>query len=238
MNWSDWIGFAGSILGGIIGGLFTYLGVKMTLNYEDKKRKQDENANAYEERPRLEIVSFSELKKHDNTFIDNDMAILHFECKLDSNGKASFIYSDKINNKCNFISCEYILKNIGKTEIDNITFVSNLPKDTSIMDMNNINFYSDKHLINYDVLLKNRFIKPNEEIKIIISFIDDQIILSNLGSAVVGIYLQDINGRYWYQPLYAPKNEIGNSTRTNLKSLQNAIDVKTAIDYFEGKECW
>ena len=27
----DWLGFAGSIVGGIIGGLFTFLGVKVTI---------------------------------------------------------------------------------------------------------------------------------------------------------------------------------------------------------------
>ncbi len=238
MNWSDWIGFAGSIFGGIIGGLFTYLGVKMTLNHEDRKRKQDEIKKAYDERPRFEIDSFSEIDKCNNKLCDTNLVLLHFETKLYNNGKALFIYDDKLNNKDNFISFEYVLKNAGKTEIDNITFVSNLQKDTSLMDMNNIKFYDDNQMINYDVVLKKRFIKQDENIKILISFIDEQVILSNLGSSTIGIYIEDINGRYWYQSLNCPKNEVGNSIPTNLKSLKNAIDVNLSIKCFEGKDCW
>lgn len=237
MNWSDWIGFAGSILGGIIGGLFTYLGVRMTLNYEDKKRKQDINNKAYEDRPRLEIVSFTELGESSNT-LDDNIAVLRFDCRINDKGETVFIYNDKVHNKDDYISYKYVLKNTGNTEIDNITFVSNFPKDTSIININNLYIYLNNQIINYDVLLKKRFIKPNESVIVGISYIRDQIILSNLGSATIGIYVQDINGRYWYQPLFAPKNEIGNSTRTNLKELKNAIDIDIAIDCFEGKEYW
>ncbi len=35
----DWLAFAGNILGGLIGGLFTYIGVRLTLNYEKEKER-------------------------------------------------------------------------------------------------------------------------------------------------------------------------------------------------------
>ena len=38
----DWLGFLGSIISGIIGGLFTFLGVKVTVKNDDKKRKKEE----------------------------------------------------------------------------------------------------------------------------------------------------------------------------------------------------
>ena len=34
----DWLAFAGSILGGLIGGLFTFIGVSLTIKHEDKKK--------------------------------------------------------------------------------------------------------------------------------------------------------------------------------------------------------
>lgn len=37
----DWLAFAGSILGGLIGGLFTYFGVRLTLKYEREKEKKE-----------------------------------------------------------------------------------------------------------------------------------------------------------------------------------------------------
>ena len=37
----DWLAFAGSILGGLIGGLFTYFGVRLTLKHEKEKEKKE-----------------------------------------------------------------------------------------------------------------------------------------------------------------------------------------------------
>lgn len=41
----DWLGFAGSVIGGIIGGLFTFLGVKLTIKHDDEKKKMEEQKN-------------------------------------------------------------------------------------------------------------------------------------------------------------------------------------------------
>lgn len=39
----DWLAFAGSILGGLIGGLFIYLGVRLTLKHEWEKKERNIN---------------------------------------------------------------------------------------------------------------------------------------------------------------------------------------------------
>lgn len=54
----DWLAFAGSILGGLIGGLFTYFGVRLTLKHEMEKEKKEQILKADAEKPRLEIVKF------------------------------------------------------------------------------------------------------------------------------------------------------------------------------------
>ncbi len=62
----EWIAFFGNIFGGLIGGFFTFFGVKMTLDYQRKKNKlEEEKKKAKEEedalaaRPILEIESLS-----------------------------------------------------------------------------------------------------------------------------------------------------------------------------------
>ena len=50
--------------------------------------------------------------------------------------------------------------------------------------------------------------------------------------------MQDINGRYWRQLLFCPKNHIDISKSTTCKELIDNCDVDYAIKCFEGKEYW
>lgn len=67
----DWLAFAGSILGGLIGGLFTYFGVRLTLKHEMEKEKKKQILKADAEKPRLEIVKFLNFEetKHNRTIL-------------------------------------------------------------------------------------------------------------------------------------------------------------------------
>lgn len=38
----EWLSFFGSIIGGLIGGLFTYFGVVLTIKQQEKNRKLEE----------------------------------------------------------------------------------------------------------------------------------------------------------------------------------------------------
>ena len=223
----DWLGFAGSIIGsivgGLIGGLFTFLGVKMTLKHDEVKKKEEERKRAYDERPRLEIVAFKGLSNFESKSFDLDAIFLN--CASDSN-RQNFDSYDKIAlDSSKLISVEYEFKNIGKTEIDNVCFVSNLKKNACLLPYNNAKTYVEEGIINYDILSSKRFIKPGETFKARISYIENQIVLSNLGNATIGIYFQDINGRYWHQPLFCPKNETDNSTLTDRETLKQRCDL-------------
>ena len=47
-----------SVLGGLVGGLFTFLGVVMTIRYEERKRSSEKEEYISLNCPRLEIVDF------------------------------------------------------------------------------------------------------------------------------------------------------------------------------------
>lgn len=40
----EWISFARIIIGGLIGGLFTYIGIKLTLSYNMEKESRERKA--------------------------------------------------------------------------------------------------------------------------------------------------------------------------------------------------
>ena len=61
-----------SILGGLVSGLFTFLGVLITIRYyskkdaiEEERRIKAENQAIEKEKPRFEIVGYNEISKYD-----------------------------------------------------------------------------------------------------------------------------------------------------------------------------
>ena len=51
----DWLAFAGSVLGGLISGLFTFIGVRLSISHDEYKRQRERIEKANDEKPRLEI---------------------------------------------------------------------------------------------------------------------------------------------------------------------------------------
>ena len=54
----DWLGFLESILGGLIGGLFSFFGVHLTIKHSEKKEKEDALKITLDTKPRLEISKY------------------------------------------------------------------------------------------------------------------------------------------------------------------------------------
>lgn len=235
----EWIAFAGSIIGGLIGGLFTYMGVKLTLRHEDQKKREEEMKKAQDERPRLELVSFKETKDSKSKK-DADLNALFLsikDVKIDKDNRIRFFYDETCLDLSNLICIEYVLKNTGKTEIDYITLCSNYPKTTSLIDLHNKDEYIKENFLNYAVDSNKRFIKPNDTVSIRIYYRKDEKIIGML-SATIALFIRDINGRYWEQALFAPTKEIENSRLVSFKEYKDNCDTEIAIKCFRGEMYW
>ena len=233
----DWLAFAGSIIGGIIGGLFTFLGVKLTIKHDDYKKKKEEQKKILEAKPRLEVVDFKEVGKHKNSKSDMDVICLTIKGVNKNDRRLEFIYDEKALDRNNLVSCEFILRNTGITEIDSVCLISNLPMNMSVIELRNAKFLVNKRCLNYKACSDKRFIKSGEQIKLRVYFIEDQVI-TGLQSAPLGMYIQDINGRYWHQPLFVPTKETDNSSLSSRKEMKSFADVESALKCFEGKDYW
>lgn len=234
----DWLAFVGSILGGLIGGLFAFIGVKFTLKHEDKKKAEEELKKAINSRPRLELVSFKTFEESDvDSGADLNALILHIDNVENDSYGTSFSYDNKALSLKNLVCIEYTFRNTGLTEIGDVVVVSCLPKDTAILELNEREFYINKKCLNYTAWSKKRFIKNNELIKIKIYYIKEKVITGLIGCPCA-IYMRDINGRYWHQPLFAPTSETDNSTIRSFKDFKDATDIDTAIKCFRGELPW
>ena len=234
----DWLAFVGSILGGLIGGLFTFIGVKLTLKHEDKKKAEEELKKVIDSRPRLELISFKTFEESDvNSDADLNALILHIENVENDPTRISFSYDNKALDLKNLVCVEYSFRNTGLTEIDDVVVVSCLPKDTAVLELNEREFYISKKCLNYTAWSNKRFIKNNELITIKIYYIKEKVITGLIGCPCA-IYMRDINGRYWHQPLFAPSDETDNSILCSFKDFKDATDIDTAIKCFRGELPW
>lgn len=234
-----------SILGGLVGGLFTFLGVLITIAYERSKDTKEEMRRLKEKeeeqvkaRPRLEIQEYSYFDEERVSEPDLEVVMASIKDFKDI-GRACFKYNPDIINKDKWVSVDYVLKNIGATEIDHLYLITNLPKNTSLFNASNNEYISDykNEFLNYSVILE-KTIKPQQTVKIRVSYVTDEVIVSNLGSAPISIWLMDINKNVWSQSLFAPQNKIYNSEKRDYKTFREHSDITTAIECFRNPMMW
>lgn len=235
-----------SVLGGLVGGLFTFLGVWMTIHHENKKTRQEElkrqkekEEQLFENRPRLEIMGYKKLSKY-SAAKKADISLLLCSIKDYKNeSRAMFYYDTEVVEPEKWVSVEYTLKNIGNTEISHMYFSTNLPKNTSLFGIDNEEneMCYENNLLNYSVIL-DKSVKPKESIKLRVCYIDEEIILSNIGSAPITIWLIDEKNNWWSQPLFAPDNKIYNSSRSSHKEWKDYTDESKAIKCFKNPMLW
>ncbi|MBQ8749681.1 MAG: hypothetical protein IJZ29_04375 [Clostridia bacterium] len=235
----DWLNFLGSVLSGIISGLFTFLGVKVTIETDNKKIKIDEMNKVIEKRPRLEIIDYkgfeTEKDKMENCF---EIALLHIKEFYCEGNRACFNYDEKSDKNNSYNCVEYQLKNTGMTEIVEWCATSNLPKNMSVFPYEKKNFYIENKLINYEVWSDQKYIKPGQIISIRVYYLNDQVIYSNLGNPTITLWLMDINGRLWSQSFSCPNNELGVPMLNNINNFREQTSIETAVKCFENPMLW
>lgn len=235
-----------SILGGLVGGLFTFLGVWMTIQHENKKTRQEDLKRQkekeellFENRPRLEIINYKKFNKYSAQRKTDACVLLCSIKEYKNEGRAMFYYDESIIKPENWVCVEYILRNTGHTEIDHIYFSTNLPKNTALFNVlneENIMCYESRFL-NYSVICE-KTIKPQQTISVKVCYISDKIVISNMGSAPITIWMIDENRNWWLQPLFAPDNKTYNSTRTSHKEWKEYTSEEAAIECFENPMLW
>ncbi len=235
-----------SAIGALIGGLFTILGVRMTLAYErSKERKQEAKERkekdeiCFKNRPRLETLSY---KKIDNyrPAKSTDACVIQCEIKGFKNegGRALFNYDPKVTDLEQWECIQYTFKNTGYTEINHMYISTNLEKSTAIFDILNDeqNLCCDNNFLNYSVFVE-KTIKPQSTFKLCVCYVKDEIITSPT-SAPLTIWLVDENRNWWSQSLFSPTDKIYDSVRASHKEWRETTDIKTAIECFNNPMLW
>ena len=232
------ISLASALVSGIVAGFFTMTVERRKQMRHDQEKTKEELQKQYEARPRLELKKYKDLKQGKiDSKVDFECLLLNFKNIKSTGESLFFVYDEKALDKNNLCCVQYEFVNTGKTEIDSICVISNQSRTTSIIELENKEFLIKNGLLCYEAWSKKRFIKPGQTISIKVCYIKDQVMYSPI-SAVAAIYMEDIDGHLWHQPLFCPTDAMENSNRASRKDFNDYRDVRAALDCFSGKRPW
>lgn len=232
------ISLGSAIVGSIIGGFFTLLVESKKQKHQDVLTRKEELQKRYEERPRLELKQFKDLEHGRVTSTcDCECILLNIEDISEKDGVFFFSYDERALDLKNLVCVEYLFKNTGKTEISSICVVSTHQRTTSMIELEKRSFLINYKALCYEAWAKKRFIKPGETVSIKVCYVKDKVMISPI-SACADIYMEDINGHFWHQPLFCPTNEMENSNRVNYKEFEDNKDIRLALDCFRDPSLW
>ena len=148
-----------SVLGGLVGGLFTYFGVRLTLNHQDEQKRKENLRKQYDERPRLEITNFKSIKPFSSRAkFDCDFILTRYGDVCLEGEHVLFSYNEKILDTKNLCCVEYKFTNTGKTEIEDVCFTSNQKELISLLPINETEFHIFHKLPECEAWTNKRYI--------------------------------------------------------------------------------
>lgn len=232
------ISLASAVVSALIAGFFTLAVERRKQRRHDTQKRKEELQKQHDERPRLELKQFKDLE-HGKVQSKSDCAciLLNIEKITKEGDTPFFIYDESALDLNNLCCVEYTFVNTGKTEINSVCVVSTHPQTTSMIELDQRDFLIKYRTLCYEAWSKKRFIKPGDTVSIKVCYIKGKVMVSPI-SAVVAIYMEDINGNLWHQPLFSPTNEMENSNRANWKEFKENKDIRNAIDCFKDPSLW
>lgn len=202
-----------SVIGGLISGLFTFLGVRATLTHQKEVHEEDLNLREEEINKQNTEIRIEKNKQVNQTRpelslinnVDNfngtvkEIYLLPFtHTRLSDNKTVEFEYDNEVLQDGYWEQHEIVLQNIGKRKIQSIflqvpyTYNINLHfKDEIITwESSEINFYhTNEKLLFFDL-------NPNDNIKLILYYPKDYV---ENNAIPLDAYIHDEDENYWYQ---------------------------------------
>lgn len=205
---------ASSIISGLVGGLFTFLGVLLTLNAQRKKSKKDETDLRNYRRPVLLI------EKHYDSSTQSPITeptlhilLVHRSYPLDE------CLDPLLSNPQALGHVDYQLKNIGETNIARICISSEW--DYPIFNLNAKKPKEEYRNRGYRVSLESNQPVPREN-SISLRYSYPLSPSKNIKNTLY-LWLMDSNGYWWKQILYAPDNNLTYSDPSSYETYWSSL---------------
>lgn len=219
----------------IIGAVIKGISGAVTTKIIDKNKEENEKRERiFENRPEMEIVDFKDYISRTGYGIkkkcDIELFVARIE-KIDFERGLKAVYKNEDFNQDEWCCVIYTIKNTGKTDVSILDIISCDKKSTCIFPSANATDWASSGLINYSKRYDKK-IHIGESITLKLCY-HKECIVTGLFTASILIGLQDRNGRYWQQCLFAPSNKIQDSFSVEPKEYINDLRNDDAIKYFK-----
>ena len=230
MNWNEILNnILGNAINGLISGVFTVIGVLLTIKNQNKKEKRQEEKEIYKNKAELTVTKGNFINEN-----ECDIQLLVAVFKVDEN--INFSYSEKYKNKNEYVYKDYIIKNVGKTSIEELEIVTTNKKCVSIFNIKDAEFCMENGMIHYGSIWDKK-IFPNQELKIRLYCHKEMVVTSLLSSAFI-IQYNDSNGLYWEQPFFENEYKVYSPRKVSYKEYRENISTDIAMECFEKPWLW
>lgn len=187
-----------SIIGGLLGGLFTFLGIKLTLNNEKKFKDEekrlkiiDENLQIVKNRPILDLTT-----QKTNVEMECNVFLLPIEnYKLINFTDIEYVFTTDYKNNDIWYEYSLFLKNIGNKKITRAFITTDNDEILLYGESDIYNWNLLKHYYNHRVLFQGD-LKKNSICKISVHYPKTN---NHLKDICFNIYFEDENGNFWKQ---------------------------------------
>lgn len=194
------------------------------------KRKSHGIQQGMIKRPELKIIGYRDCLTNPKFFGapgDMDVYVAPLKKVTFSEDKYFAHYKNECFDIKNRGFVEYTLKNVGSVDIRQISLVSSFKQISCLFDVRNSLRDMHNGLLNYSEVL-DCHVSSNDTI-IVKIYYTNNMILSGMFSASLSLQLEDNNGRYWEQALFAPSNQLYEPHLIDYKVFKENLKVSDDI---------
>ncbi len=233
-----------AVVGALSGGLVSLLLEKRKEKREDKKENLKAKKEAYENRPEFAVADYKDYTSRVGYGIkqtcDIEVLVIPIEnvtiTDNNKNGIVNAYYNEEYLNQNDWCCVIYTFKNVGKTDVSSFSVICNYQRDTCILPCGRAEFWVKNNMLNYSEIYDQK-IRVGETISVKLCYHKDDIITGST-LAIMSIGMEDDNGRYWLQPLFAPNNKLYDSFAVTRSNYMSEIKTDVAEECFKKPWLW
>jgi len=233
-----------AVVGALSGGLVSFLLEKRKEKREDEKENLKAKKEAYENRPEFAVADYknytSRVGYGMKQTCDIEVLVIPIENVTITDNKKNGIVNAHYNkaylNQNDWCCVIYTFKNVGKTDISSFSIICNYQQDTCILPCGRAEFWAKNNMLNYSEIYDQK-IQVGETISVKFCYHKDGIITGSI-SAIMSLGMEDDNGRYWLQPLFAPNNKLYDSFAVTRSKYMSEIKTDVAEECFKKPWLW